>query len=338
MIEPVTIRVPGKINLGLVIGPARGDGFHELASLFQAISLYDTLTASPAEPGTVTIEVEGVGAEEVGPPEENLAVRAACLLAERVLVERRGSSHNGAQSGADLGAHLHLTKGIPVAGGMAGGSADAAAALLACNRLWGLDASQAVLLELAAELGSDVPFTLLAGTAVGSGRGEQLQPLEAPHPFHWVLVTSGQGLSTPAVFRRFDELHPPATVPTPAVPQALLDAVAGGDPYVLAATLRNDLADPALDLRPDLREVLGVGEEAGALRGMVSGSGPTVAFLAADAESADALAARLRDHWQVDADGDEGTGDGPGDSRPVVHAVIRASSPASIGYGHAGRG
>ena len=308
MTEPdptVRIRVPGKINLALCVGPRRPDGFHDLATVFQSVSLYDELVAVPAPVGTVTIQVEGKDADLVGAPEDNLAVRAARLLAETYA--------------PGVGAHLRLVKGIPVAGGMAGGSADAAAALLACTRLWGLQVEQRALLDLAAMLGSDVPFTVLGGTAVAYGRGELLTPVPVDHTFAWVLVTSADGLSTPAVFRRFDELHPPMSVPEPQVPAGLLAALSAGDPVALAATLRNDLAEPALDLRPDLAATLEQGRAAGALGGLLSGSGPTCAFLAADAQHAARLGAALDD----------------GRTGRAVH-VVRA--PASIGFGRAGRG
>lgn len=301
----VRVRVPGKINLALCVGPRRDDGFHDLATVFQSVSLADELTAAPAPAGVVTVVVHGPGADLVGAPEDNLAVRAARLLA--------------ATYAPQAGAHLEIAKGIPVAGGMAGGSADAAAALLACDRLWGLGLSTEALLDLAATLGSDVPFTLLGGTAVGHGRGERLAPVEVDHTFHWVLVTSPDGLSTPAVFRRFDELHPPDTVPAPVVPDGLLAALAAGDPVALGAALRNDLAAPALELRPDLADVLAAGTSAGAVGAMVSGSGPTCAFLARDAAHATGVAATLQDRL-------------PG---RTVYVVV---APASIGFPHAGRG
>ncbi|SDB79899.1 4-diphosphocytidyl-2-C-methyl-D-erythritol kinase [Raineyella antarctica] len=303
--ERVRVRVPGKINLALCVGPRRPDGFHDLATVFQSVSLADELTATPAPAGVVTVEVAGADAALVGPAEDNLAVRAARLLA--------------ATYAPDAGAHLQIVKGIPVAGGMAGGSADAAAALLACDRLWGLDVGTEALLDLAARLGSDVPFTAMGGTAVGHGRGERLRPVRVDHVFHWVLVTSGTGLSTPAVFRRFDELHPPQDVADPQIPDGLLEALQAGDPVALAATLRNDLAEPALDLRPDLGATLGAGTELGALGGLLSGSGPTCAFLAADAEHARALADGFR-------------------TRGVGRDIHVVEAPGSIGFPHAGRG
>lgn len=303
--DAVRVRVPGKINLALCVGPRRADGFHDLATVFQSVSLFDELTAAPAPAGVVTVTVTGPGADLVGAPEDNLAVRAARLLAATYAPQR--------------GAHLAIAKGIPVAGGMAGGSADAAAALLACDRLWGLGLPLDALLELGAALGSDVPFTVLGGTAVGHGRGERLGSVRVDHVFHWVLVTSGEGLSTPAVFRGFDALHPPLTVPAPAVPDGLLAALAAGDPVALGATLRNDLAEPAVQLRPDLAATLAAGRRAGAVAGMVSGSGPTCAFLARDAAHAGVVAAGLRAGL-------------PGRD---IHLV---TAPASIGFPHGGRG
>ena len=315
--DGVRVRVPGKINLALCVGPRRPDGFHDLATVFQSVSLADELRAIKAPAGVVTVAVHGRGADLVGAPEDNLAVRAARLLAETYAPQR--------------GAHLEITKGIPVAGGMAGGSADAAAALLACDRLWGLGLPSEALLELAALLGSDVPFTLLGGTAIGHGRGERLTPVRVDHTFHWVLVTSPDGLSTPAVFRRFDELHPPETVPAPAVPEGLLAALVEGDPVALGAALRNDLAEPAVALRPELAVILAAGTEAGAVGRMVSGSGPTCAFLARDAAQAAGIAAELRDR---SAGQDRRPGPDVHPARDVY--VVRA--PASVGFLHAGRG
>jgi 4-diphosphocytidyl-2-C-methyl-D-erythritol kinase len=201
--------------------------------------------------------------------ERNIAVRAARLLGEAVGVEH--------------GVAIAIDKGIPVAGGMAGGSADAAATLLACDRLWGLETSRTALLELAAELGSDVPFALLGGTAVGSGRGEEVVPALARGTYHWVLAFGHHGLSTPAVYRRFDQLNPRAR--QPEIPAELMNALLSGSPHQVGGTLANDLQAAALELQPQLRSVLEAGLEYGALGALVSGSGPTCAFLV-DGESA----------------------------------------------------
>lgn len=268
----VCVRVPAKINLALKVGPPRRDGFHPIATVFHAVSLYDELTALPGKPGGFRVRVTGEDARLVPTGNANLAVRAANLLARSHGIERR------------VGVELSLAKGIPVAGGLAGGSGDAAAALVACAGLWGLDVGHEDLRRLAAELGSDVPFALFGGTAVGTGRGEQLVPALAHGTFHWVLAFGHQGLATPDVYRRFDRLnpHPPA----PTVPHEVMNALRAGDPRRLGPALVNDLQAAALDLRPGLARTLAAGLDHGALGAIVSGSGPTVAFLAADEERA----------------------------------------------------
>lgn len=209
----------------------------------------------------------------------NLAARAAELLAAR--------------HGISPDVHLHIAKDIPVAGGMAGGSADGAGALLACDALWGLNSSRADLLEICAELGSDVPFSLVGGAALGTGRGEKLTELPVGGAFHWVFAVADGGLSTPTVFAEFDRLAEGAEIPDPTASPALLDALRTGDTTALAAALTNDLQPAALSLRPSLAATLTAGTDAGALATLVSGSGPTTAFLAKDAESAEAVAAAL---------------------------------------------
>jgi 4-diphosphocytidyl-2-C-methyl-D-erythritol kinase len=209
---------------------------------------------------------------------DNLVAMAAQLLAEHHGVERFAS--------------VSIAKTIPVAGGMAGGSADAAAALVALDRLWGLDTTDDDLLRLAAALGSDVPFALVGGTALGTGRGELVEPVPDASTWWWVAVPSVDGLSTPEVYRRFDELSPEASSEPPAADQ-LLAALAAGDPHALASALHNDLQPAALDLRPDLADLLELGERSGALRGLVSGSGPTCVFLTLDADDARGVAGEL---------------------------------------------
>lgn len=272
----VTVRAPAKVNLVLEVGPPLPTGYHDLATVFHAVSLYDEVTATPAGPGPhateVTVSVEGPGAGDVPLDERNLAVRAALLIGDR--------------SGAFEPAHLHIRKGIPVAGGMAGGSADAAAALVACDALWKAGLSRAELLELAAELGSDVPFALLGGTAVGTGRGTELTPALARGDYDWVVALAGVGLSTPAVFRELDRLRAGRVLPEPRVASALMQALRRGDAESVGALLANDLQPAAVSLLPDLERTLEVGSEYGALGGVVSGSGPTVVFLARDAEHA----------------------------------------------------
>lgn len=273
------VRVPAKLNLALRVGPPRPDGFHPLATVFQAVSLFDEVSAAPGAEGVVTVTTTGEGADRVPDDETNLAVRAARLLAER-------HGHPG------LGARMSITKQIPVAGGMAGGSADAAAALLACSVLWDLDTSPDDLLDLAAELGSDVPFALLGGCALGTGRGERLVPALTRGTYHWVLAFAEGGLSTPVVFRRFDELALAGDGPLD-VPVGVMNALAASDPRALGRALANDLQPAALSLAPELRRTLEAGMECGALGGLVSGSGPTCAFLAADESAAVDLSVRL---------------------------------------------
>ncbi|WP_328860835.1 4-(cytidine 5'-diphospho)-2-C-methyl-D-erythritol kinase [Streptomyces sp. NBC_00306] len=275
---PVTVRVPAKVNVQLAVGGARADGFHDLANVFLAVSLYDEVTARPAAELTVTCE--GPDAGQVPLDRTNLAARAAELLAAR--------------HGLSPDVHIHIAKDIPVAGGMAGGSADGAGALLACDALWGLGSSRAELLAICAELGSDVPFSLVGGAALGTGRGEQLTELTVGGTFHWVFAVADGGLSTPAVYGEFDRLHEGVPVPAPEASGALLEALRTGDASALAAALSNDLQPAALSLRPSLRTTLDTGLAAGALAALVSGSGPTTAFLVKDEDTAESVAQALR--------------------------------------------
>ncbi|MFB7460831.1 4-(cytidine 5'-diphospho)-2-C-methyl-D-erythritol kinase [Streptomyces sp. NPDC056188] len=274
----VTVRVPAKVNAQLAVGAARPDGFHDLANVFLAVGLYDEVTVTEADELRVTCA--GPDAGEVPLDRTNLAARAALVLAGRY--------------GRSPDVHIHIAKDIPVAGGMAGGSADGAGALVACDALWGTNASREELLDICAELGSDVPFSLVGGAALGTGRGEKLSPLEVGGTFHWVFAMADGGLSTPAVFREFDRLAEGTDVPEPVASEDLLAALEKGDTAALAAALSNDLQPAALSLRPSLADTLAAGREAGALAGLVSGSGPTTAFLVADAESASSVAERLR--------------------------------------------
>ncbi|MFJ4503230.1 4-(cytidine 5'-diphospho)-2-C-methyl-D-erythritol kinase [Streptomyces sp. NPDC088864] len=273
----VTVRVPAKVNVQLAVGAARPDGFHDLASVFLAVGLYDEVTVTPAD--RLRITCSGPDAAQVPLDASNLAARAASALAAR--------------HGIAPGVHLHIDKDIPVAGGMAGGSADGAAALLACDALWGTGTSRDELLALCAELGSDVPFSLVGGAALGTGRGERLTPVEVGGTFHWVFAVADGGLSTPAVYREFDRLTEGTRVPEPVASDALLDALRTGDAKALAASIGNDLQAAALSLRPSLAATLAAGTEAGALAALVSGSGPTTAFLTEDAATADRVAAAL---------------------------------------------
>ena len=275
----VTVRAPAKVNLHLGVGAPRDDGFHPLMTVYHAIGLYDDVTVRDAREWSVAVTaLGGVAVAGVPTDDTNIAVRAGRALA--------------AHHGLDRAARVRIRKGIPVAGGMAGGSADAAATLVALDRLWGLDTSDADLFALAAGLGSDVPFGLVGGNALGTGRGEVVEQLPGADVARWwVVVTSDDGLSTPEVYRRFDELEPDA----PAEPRAPHRLVAFlSDPAdVVAPLLHNDLQPAALDLRPELADVLAAGEAAGALRGLVSGSGPTCVFWCADADAARATASAL---------------------------------------------
>ena len=275
----ITVRAPAKINLHLGVGAPRPDGFHPLVTVYQAVGLCDDLTASESPGWTLGVTVpDWIDPDAVPVTGENIVDRAARLLAR----------HHGVPARAAVS----VIKSIPIAGGMAGGSADAAAALVALDRLWELQTSDDDLLALAAELGSDVPFALVGGTALGTGRGELVEPIRDPATWWWVVIPSARGLSTPAVYRRYDELNPHLAA-KPAAPDAVLRALATGDPDALALALHNDLEDAALDLRPDLADLLEVGEDAGALRGLVSGSGPTCVFLTAGADEARQVAGLL---------------------------------------------
>jgi 4-diphosphocytidyl-2-C-methyl-D-erythritol kinase len=273
----VRVRAPGKVNLSLRVGAPEPDGYHPLATVFQAVSLYEDVTARSADDLTVT--VSGAQADRVPTDHTNLALLAARALA--------------AHTGVRAGAHLHLHKGVPVAGGMAGGSADAAAALVACDALWRTAVSREELTELAAELGSDVPFALAGHTAIGTGRGHLLTPAMTRGEYHWAFAVRDEGLSTPRVFAAFDELIAGATRLEPEADRALMQALRAGDAPALGRALHNDLQHAALELAPALAEPLAVAEDAGALGVLVSGSGPTVAALARSHQHAVVIAAAI---------------------------------------------
>ena len=273
----VTARVPAKVNLELMVGPRRADGFHHLATVFQAVGLHDDVSVEPAEDWGIT--VNGPYADLVPADDTNLAMRAARLLAN--------------EAGIDVPVHITIDKDIPVAGGMAGGSADAAGALLACDALWGLGSSKAALEDLGADLGSDVPFALTGGTAMGSGRGDQLAPVLGRGRYHWVFALSDVGLSTPKVYAECDRLRADLRILDPVPSASMMTALRSGDAESLGRALSNDLQPAALSLQPRLDEVLRTGMEYGALGGIVCGSGPTVAFLVSDTERGLDLAVAL---------------------------------------------
>ena len=271
------MRVPAKVNLTLNVGATDNEGYHTLGTLFQAVSLFDDLVVRPAEAGVFRVNFRGEGASGLPVDDTNLVVRAARLLAKTCGM-------------GNLGVEIRVHKRIPVAGGMAGGSADAAATLVACNQLWGAGLDTGQLHAVAARLGADVPFLLYGGTAVGTGRGEKLRSVPARGSFHWVLALSHHGLSTPAVFREFDRISAPQSTD---IDSGLLEALADGDARRVGALLRNDLQRAAFNLQPELADVLAMGREAGAIGALVSGSGPTIAFLAGTKAVADAISDRL---------------------------------------------
>jgi 4-diphosphocytidyl-2-C-methyl-D-erythritol kinase len=275
--DVVHARAPGKINVSLTVGALQEDGYHDVATAYQAVSLYEDVWATKAD--GFTVEFGGsIDTSHLTTGADNLALRAARLLA-------RSTGYRG-------GVHLRIEKHVPIAGGMGGGSADAAATLLACDALWGTERTRDQLLALGAQLGADVPFALAGGTAIGTGRGDRLSPALAKGTFQWVLAIAEFGVSTPDVYGELDrhrERHAQDIFPAQQIPQVdsgVLQALRAGDPHMLAEVLHNDLQAPALHLAPGLGEVLQLGEENGALAGIVSGSGPTVAFLAADLDSA----------------------------------------------------
>jgi 4-diphosphocytidyl-2-C-methyl-D-erythritol kinase len=295
IVTGVTARVPAKLNLQLAVGPPRADGYHDLVTVFHAVALFDEVTVEAAEHDTVT--VTGEGASTVPHDGDNLALRAVAALRRQA----RGGNRTA-------GVRVRIAKRIPVAAGLAGGSADAAAALVAANELWAAGVTTQRLAEIAATIGSDVAFALLGGTAVGRGRGERLTPALAPATqYHWVLAFAEGQLSTPKVYAALDRSRgfggndfPPRSggsrgvaPPGPALDTALMSALRSGDAARLGRALSNDLQPAALSLYPALRKTLAAGLELGALGALVAGSGPTCAFLAASAERALELAVSL---------------------------------------------
>lgn len=278
-VTTVTVRAPAKVNLGLSVGAPHADGYHSVATVYQAISLYDEVKAREAESGGYHLKLTGEGAGDLPRDDSNLALRAARLLAATYAV--------------DHGVALSIHKTIAVAGGLGGGSADAAGALVACDALWGTGATRQELGEMAVQLGSDVPFCLAGGLAVGTGRGETMSPVLARGTYEWVLAYSDTGLSTAEVYAELDRARGSEPPPDPAVPEELMTALRGGDPYAVGPALHNDLQAAALRMRPALRRTMERGDEFGALGSMVSGSGPTCLFLASDEDHAVDLAVAL---------------------------------------------
>lgn len=284
----VTVSAPGKINIFFAVGPLRTDGYHEVVSIYQALDLREEVAVTAADGWQVqvygNISPDQIASVPIG--ESNLVVRAAKSLAKLAGIP---NPHP---------VNFEITKSVPVAGGMGGGSADAAAALIAVNELWCTGVSGNQLIESATQLGADVPFALLGGTALGTGIGEDLKVIEGVQRLHWVLVANNEGLSTPSVYQRLDELrsargYDPAAVSVPEIPKDLIKALQSGDASAVAKHLHNDLQEAAVDLMPELAATMTAGMAAGAVAAMVSGSGPTVALLALNEEHADSVANQL---------------------------------------------
>ncbi len=308
-VNAVTARAPAKINLQLAVGPPRANGYHDVVTVYHAVSLFDEVTVAPAD--TDSVVVTGEGADSLPADGTNLAARAADALVQAV----------GPGCKDSPGLAIRISKRIPVAAGLAGGSADAAATLVACNELWRTGLSQAELSELAAGIGSDVAFGLVGGTAIGVGRGERVTPALAAGTYHWVLAFATGGLSTAQVYAACDRMRAtrgrqPGQAGPAGLDRRLMAALRAGKPAEVAPLLTNDLQSAAISLRPDLRRTLAAGAEHGALAGIVSGSGPTCAYLAKDARHAAALAVALA---------------GAGVCRTVAHVVGPAPGASVIG-------
>jgi len=294
MRKSVEVQVPAKVNLQLSVGPKESDGYHEVVTVFQAISLFDNLRISRSEHFDITLEGDFTNGVPVD--QSNLVSKAVEIMAERFEIDKNLS--------------IEINKSIPVAGGMAGGSADAAATLLGIDQLFGLGLSKDELGEVARKLGSDVPFMLHGGTAVGRGRGDEITPALSRGNYHWVIAVSSNGLATPAVYGECDRLRTGLDIKAPALNDELLQALLSGDANRVGKALNNDLQAAAISLRPALRLILDTGQEYGALGGIVSGSGPSVAFLVADEDHSLDLAVALT-------------------SSGVVGSVARAQGPVT---------
>ena len=293
----VTARVPAKVNLQLSVGPLGADGFHEVTTVFQAISLFDDVTVATADKGDgIKISITGQTSGGVPADNSNLAVKAAQLMIKNYDLPQ------------DL--VIKLKKEIPVAGGMAGGSADAAGVIVGLDSLFELGLSRDVMESVGSKIGSDVPFSICGGVAIGTGRGDQITPALAKGSYNWVLALSGQGLATPSVYQECDRLREGLSIAAPVVSEPLMQALRAGDAKALGKALTNELQPAACSLRPALRLVLDVGVDYGALGGIVSGSGPTVAFLVSDDDHAMDLTVALS-------------------SSGVVSSVVRASGPTN---------
>jgi len=290
------VRIPAKINLHLGVGPRRPDGYHDVVTVLQTVSIFDTLRLQFEGEGQsmhpsarrrmrvlFTLEADDHSAE-VPADAANLALVAAAQLMQHLGIDDDPAAPT---------TRMHLTKRIPVAAGMAGGSADAAAALVGLNRLWEVDLDAEALCEVAAEVGSDVPFCVLGGSALATGTGTAVARVLTSGSVHWVVGIDRAPLATAEVYAAFDRLEPPA----PSSPDAVLQALRTGDLDALAASLHNDLEPAAIALRPELAARRDAMRAAGALATLVSGSGPTMLALVRDAGDARRLAAEVEGHF-----------------------------------------
>jgi 4-diphosphocytidyl-2-C-methyl-D-erythritol kinase len=277
MRKSVEVQVPAKVNLQLSVGPKEADGYHEVVTVFQAISLFDNLKITRSDQFDITLEGDFINGVPVD--QSNLVSKAVDLMAEKFQIDKNLC--------------IEINKSIPVAGGMAGGSADAAATLLGIDQLFGLGLSKDELSEVARKLGSDVPFMLHGGVAVGRGHGDEITPALSRGNYHWVIALSSNGLATPAVYGECDRLRTGLDIKAPSINDELLQALLTGDSVRVGKALNNDLQAAAISLRPALRLILDTGQEYGALGGIVSGSGPSVAFLVADEDHSLDLAVAL---------------------------------------------
>ena len=315
----VSVSAPGKVNLFLALGAARPDGYHPLNTVFAQIGLSETVTVSPLKSLATTApqpastapvssassapalaapaaQSDSAPAAQTGGPRIELALTRPD---SNVPLDHTNLAYRAAQAVAQQAAQrglatpdvrILLDKAVPVAGGMAGGSADAAATLKACNEFWQVGLSLEELAHLGAQLGADVPFGLYGGVALGTGRGDLIEPLKAaPGPYYWTFALQDEGLSTAAVFKHFDatvQAPPAADMP----PEQLLAALEAGDVAEVSRHIRNDLQATAIELRPELGQLIDLAERAGALVAMVSGSGPTVAALSSSRAAAERVA------------------------------------------------
>ncbi|MDO5672045.1 MAG: 4-(cytidine 5'-diphospho)-2-C-methyl-D-erythritol kinase [Actinomycetaceae bacterium] len=291
----VTADAPGKVNLILrVTGLDAQTGYHELLTVFHCLNLREVVRLSVRADEKVTVQtVPGpsfAGALPSGlDGPDNLAVRAVQSL-----------RHYAQDQGKDApGIDIHITKNIPVAGGMAGGSADACAALVAANELLGLNMNREELARFGVSIGADVPYGLWGEQSLGVGFGNDIRPLDAGPTRHWVFLSSSRGLSTPVVFGEYDrlELHNGFNEQRRSLEDKVLGALRGDNPIL--EVIENDLQAPALRLRPELEDVIAAAKEAGAVSAFVSGSGPTIAALCESEAAAKDLAATVASHPEV---------------------------------------